>query len=547
MLLVLVPAAGFSEEKFEFLGFDEASLSPEAREGLREVFDDRSEFSSGMPLSLVEAMAEAEAKQDLGYDPTSVEGKFYGSGALPSPPSRGVDESIALGQTTFERDGAVFSSGNCFSCHAGIVDGKVVAGLGNNSVMQRPPRPEGTKSPNMMALVSALKTDAEREAVRKMMSRTQGGRGPSLVLPETTSRGDNFGPFAVWAKGTQLTDPKNLGLVTGDGPAELAALIEENMVPPVDPMAWWLMKYKVRDYWYGDGAPDDGAHFSFNFTGTGTVANEQHAAHVESTSKVLAFARETQSPLYPGTLDADLVQKGADLFHGRAEPADMTAFETCAECHGTYTRKTAFSDLTKPGHWDVVYTGSEELKSVRTDRTYNQIVQKFRPIGEHISQLVDYHVARETIELGTLYDALEGKGYLPPPLDGVWATAPYFHNGSVPSIAAVLNSEERPEIWAREPSPRAYDLERLGLEYTKLSRDEYEARIEASSTAAYKTKESLAQMFIYDTEGFGRAKKGHTFGDSLTTDERAAIMEFLKSLSGPDMTGGPNPIKQAKL
>jgi hypothetical protein len=547
LLLVFLPAMGFAEDKFEFLGFDEATLSPEALEGLREVFGDRSEFSTGMPLGLVNAMAEEEAKRDLGYDPTSVLGKFYGSGALPSPPSRGVDESIALGQTTFNRDGATLSSGNCFACHAGVVKGKVVAGLGNNSVMQRPPRPEGTKSPNMMALVSALKTDAERAAVQKMMSKPRGSNGPSLQLPPMTNRGDNYGPFGVWAKGTRLTDPKNLGLVTGDGPPELAALIEENMVPPVNPMPWWLMKYKTRDYWYGDGAPDDAAHFSFNFSGTGTVANDQHIAHVESTAKVLAFARETKSPIYPGTLNADLVQKGANLFHGRTKPADMTAFETCSECHGIYKKKSDFTDFSKPGHWIVNYTGSEELKSVRTDREYNKIVQKFSPINKHISKLVDYYAAREMIELGTVYDPLEGKGYLPPPLDGVWATAPYFHNGSIPTISAVLNSEERPEIWAREPSPHAYDLDRIGLDFTELSREEYEDRIEATSTAAYKTEESLSQMFIFDTEGFGRAKKGHTFGDSLTTDERAAIMEFLKSLSGPDMTGRPNPMKQAKL
>jgi len=548
MLLALVPVTGFSAEKFQFVGFDETALSPEASEGLREVFNDRSEFSSGMPLNLVKAMVQAEAKQNPGYDPTSVEGKFFSSGALPSPPSRGVDESIALGQTTFTRDGAMFSSGNCFSCHAGMVNGTVVAGMGNNSVMQSPPRPEGTKSPNMMALASALKTDAEREAVQKMMSRMKDrSGGPSLNLPPTTSRGDNYGPFGVWAKGTRLTDPKNLGLVTGDGPPELAKLIEESMLPPVNPMPWWLMKYKTRDYWYGDGAPDDAAHFSFNFSGTGTVANDQHVAHVESTAKVLAFARETVSPIYPGTLDADLVQKGSDLFHGRKEPADTTAFKTCMECHGSYVRKSAFPDLTQPGHYEVIYSGSDELKSVRTDSEYNKIVQKFMPINEHISKLVDYYEAREMSELGTLYAPLEGKGYVAPPLDGVWATAPYFHNGAVPTIAAVLNSESRPEIWSREPSPRAYDLDRLGLIYTELSREEYNAQIDTSSEAAYKTKDSLSQMFLYDTEGFGRAKKGHTFGDSLTADERAAIIEFLKSLSGPDMTGKPHTVKQAKL
>jgi hypothetical protein len=37
---------------------------------------------------------------------------------------------------------------------------------------------------------------------------------------------------------------------------------------------------------------------------------------------------------------------------------------------------------------------------------------------------------------------------------------------------------------------------------------------------------------IYDTTAFGRANTGHTFGDHLTADERSAVIEFLKSLSG---------------
>jgi len=37
-------------------------------------------------------------------------------------------------------------------------------------------------------------------------------------------------------------------------------------------------------------------------------------------------------------------------------------------------------------------------------------------------------------------------GYQAPPLDGVWATAPYFHNGSVPTIADVLDSNQMTRI-----------------------------------------------------------------------------------------------------
>jgi cytochrome c peroxidase len=301
-----------------------------------------------------------------------------------------------------------------------------------------------------------------------------------------------------------------------------------------------LMKYKTRDYWYGDGAPDDAGHFAFNFTGTGEEANEKHRAHVESTAKVLAYARETQAPLYPGKLNPDLVKQGADLFHGRTEPADESSFRTCADCHGTYTRKDGFPDLSESGHWAVKYSGSEKLRSVGTDKAYNEVVRKFDPINTHISKLAEYHSARGTDELATNYAPLKGKGYVPPPLVGVWATAPYFHNGSVPTINTVLNSKERPEIWERDPSSHAYGLDPVGLVYAELSRDEYKTKLESAADAVYKSKQSLEQMFAYDTAGYGRSNQGHTFGDSLTQTARRLLPRTSRPVCpNPEDPGGP--------
>jgi len=532
-LLALVSAAGSAEEPFSYLGFDEASYSPAGQEGLKEIYSGRM-FHSAIPLSLMEAMTatEAEKKGELGYDPSTPEGKFYSAGTLPSPPNRDIDPAIPLGQSKFERDGAVLVNINCFGCHAGVVNGRVVAGLGNNNVMQRPPRSSSAPPPNMLQLAKALKTDAEKKAMASIMRNRD---GVSPVVPEITNRGDNYGPFAVWAFGAQLADPAKTGLLTSNEKTELVALIENTMSPPVDPMPWWLMKYKVRDYWYGDGGITDAAHFSVNFSGAHEGINEDHAAHVASTAKALAFARETQSPEFPGTLDAALVQQGADLFHGRKAPADPVAFKACFECHGTYTKKSSNPDYSKPGSWSVAYKGSEELKKVRTDGTYNEVVQKYRPIAEHITKTKEYYASLGTPELAPIDDSLVGKGYVPPPLVGVWATAPYFHNGSVPTIAVVLNSKERPEIWKRNQSPHAYDLEHVGMDYTTLTRAEYDASAEKAAATYYKSKTALDQMFIYDTKGYGRGNMGHTFGDSLTPGERAAIIEFLKSLSGSDM------------
>ena len=52
-------------------------------------------------------------------------------------------------------------------------------------------------------------------------------------------------------------------------------------------------------------------------------------------------------------------------------------------------------------------------------------------------------------------------GYMAPPLDGVWATAPYLHNGSVPTIEALLNSPSRPHYWLFPEAPTDFARERL--------------------------------------------------------------------------------------
>ena len=229
------------------------------------------------------------------------------------------------------------------------------------------------------------------------------------------------------------------------------------MAPPVNPMPWWLMKYKPNDYWYGDGNPYDAGHFSFNFTGSQANANDIHEAHVASTAKSPGFcARETTSPVFPQELDADLVRKGADIFHGRTRPANRSGFIACTTCHGTYTKTQADADLAQPGSWTVDYDGTA-LQNVGTDPAYNDIVQKLAPVNEHITKLQDYFQAQGKPELGTIYEPLEGAGYVPPPLVGVWATAPYFHNGSVPTVEAVLNSRLRPDAWKRAQDPNAYD------------------------------------------------------------------------------------------
>lgn len=96
--------------------------------------------------------------------------------------------------------------------------------------------------------------------------------------------------------------------------------------------------------------------------------------------------------------------------------------------------------------------------------------------------------------------------YLAPPLDGIWARAPYLHNGSVPNMAALLTPPAaRPPRFA--VSGDGFDPVALGL-----------------------PTDGLARGPLFDAGLPGNSNGGHDFGTALTPEEKAALIEFLKSL-----------------
>lgn len=101
------------------------------------------------------------------------------------------------------------------------------------------------------------------------------------------------------------------------------------------------------------------------------------------------------------------------------------------------------------------------------------------------------------------------------PLNGVWATPPYLHNGSVPNVYALLSPvAERPAKFYL--GNREYDPVNLGYRTDKLDNG-----------------------FEFDTSLPGNSNRGHEFSDrkgdgvigrSLSPDERKALIEYLKTL-----------------
>jgi len=100
-------------------------------------------------------------------------------------------------------------------------------------------------------------------------------------------------------------------------------------------------------------------------------------------------------------------------------------------------------------------------------------------------------------------------GYTAVPLDGIWLTGPYLHNGSVPTLADLLEPvAQRPtRFW------RGYDLfdaVRVGF----VSDGDEAKRIGT----------------LLDVSKPGNSNAGHTYGTTLSAEEKRALLEFLKTL-----------------
>jgi len=118
------------------------------------------------------------------------------------------------------------------------------------------------------------------------------------------------------------------------------------------------------------------------------------------------------------------------------------------------------------------------------------------------------------------------QGFAPPPLAykagplaGVWATGPFLHNGSVPTIYDLLSPEaERPARF--HVGSTRYDPKKLGF----------------ISDAGEVPEAERSRLFLYDTSLPGNSNRGHAFpeGAPLTPEQRLAVIEYLKILEGPD-------------
>ncbi|AYN68088.1 hypothetical protein D1013_12255 [Euzebyella marina] len=369
-------------------------------------------------------------------------------------------------------NGVRIVSPNCMSCHSGFLDDKLIVGLGNHSADFTMNRADD------IALVST---------------------GISFVYGQNSDEWDAYDQFR---KGIMAIGPATVTDVVGVNPADritqvlishrdkntlewsdepLIALDDE--VIPTDVPAWWLLRKKNAMFYHALGRKD----FCKSFIGSSLLTLTEMDKAVEVDSKmpdVLAYIESLEPPVYPYSINTNLTQQGKLVFE-----------EHCVKCHGSYGEDESYPNLLVA------------LATIGTDPALSDRYSENSALNDYFFDWFN------TGWFGSGDNALmlmaEG-GYIAPPLDGVWATAPYFHNGSVPTIADVLNSTERPKYWKRSFESTDYDSDNLGWNYSE----------ESGNTDKY----------TYDTTLKGYGNEGHTFGDILTDSEREALLEYLKTL-----------------
>ncbi len=187
------------------------------------------------------------------------------------------------------------------------------------------------------------------------------------------------------------------------------------------------------------------------------------------------FLSELPPPKYPFAINTNLAYTTGKPLYDRL----------CADCHEPGKPRT-----NKP----------IPINEIRTDR---------ERMDTWLQAAAD-QANRAVKNLGiTRPNMVKQEGYQGMPLDGLWMRAPYLHNGSVPNLRELLEPESsRAKVFYRGYD--VYDPDNVGFV--------------TSGPAAER------RGWRFDTKVRGDGNQGHRYGTDLTSEEKQALLEYLKTL-----------------
>jgi hypothetical protein len=231
-------------------------------------------------------------------------------------------------------------------------------------------------------------------------------------------------------------------------------------------------------HWDGDNDSVDERNLSAGLGAGITPVTVDH----ELLKRVRDWIWTLPPPKYPYAVDAALASRGSAIYQ-----------RDCLACHGDHRFREGVRVGDRLGK-------VEPIEQVATDRhRLDSYTPVFAANQYSLFPETEYRFKR----------FVKTNGYANHPLDGIWARAPYLHNGSVPTLWDLLQEPSaRPAVFYRGYD--VFDQVNVGF---------------VSSVA-----EADGRMFFrYDTAIPGNGNGGHVYGTRLTADEKRAIVEYLKT------------------
>jgi mono/diheme cytochrome c family protein len=212
------------------------------------------------------------------------------------------------------------------------------------------------------------------------------------------------------------------------------------------------------------------------------------------------LAYQIKAPVWPadllGAIDSAKVERGQQLFTANCAQchADNNTYKTPEQAGGTdAVRALSFGDKLKDGR--LYFEALRDTLDPLTNKALEDAVN-----NKEITQaMADEWKA----ERPNQWQA-SGK-YRAGSLKSVWATAPFLHNGSVPTLDDLLRrADQRPKTFSL--GSREFDPVKIGLK-------------SMATTGAYQ----------FDTTRPGNSNAGHEFGCDLSDAQKADLLEYLKT------------------
>ncbi len=440
----------------------------------------------------------AEALPGIPWPETVKTGDFLGISTLAAPNGDGLTISCAI-------------------CHTAELFGRTVVGLTNRRA----------KANEFFHLASSFFPTLTSE----FFAEVTGADAGEIALFEQAQR--NYARVGA-------IDPQVLGLDTSlaqvalslarrspDAYATRDPKLEETPAPNMldsfvadsKPAVWWSLKYKTR--WLADGSIVSGnpiyTNFLWNELGRGADLHQLEgwlAKNQQTVDELTVAAFATEPPRWSDFFGTD----GLDVAAAKRGKALFDA--TCAACHGIYDKAWEAPGADALSVADAVKTTAvhyHEQTPVLNVGTDPQRAAGMEAFADRLNALAISQW------MGTVVEVQDG--YVPPPLEGIWARFPYLHNQSVPTLCEMLTpAAQRTKVFYMGPDedPKTdFDAACVGLPVGDAAPASWQEDPHAR----------------YDTTKPGLTNSGHD--EWLTQDDgtplldaagRADVIAFLKTL-----------------